>query len=104
MAWVYLIIASFGEIFGVMMIQLYLRKKTIYRLLLLVAVFSLGFVFLSLAMNDIDMGTAYAVWTGLGAAGAVLIGILFFREPADRKRLFFLSLIICGAVGLRLVG
>lgn len=104
MAWVYLVIASFGEIFGVMMIQLYLRKKTIYRLLLLVAVFSLGFVFLSLAMNDIDMGTAYAVWTGLGAAGAVLIGILFFREPADRKRLFFLSLIICGAVGLRLVG
>ena len=48
------------------------------------------------------MSTAYAIWTGLGAAGAVLGGILFFQEPAGSKRLLFLACIICGAVGLKL--
>lgn len=60
--------------------------------------------FLSLAMRDIQMSTAYAVWTGLGAAGAVLAGILIFKESASVKRIFFLSLIIVGAVGLKLFG
>lgn len=102
MAWFYLILASFGEIFGVMCINLFLRKKSFFRLLMLVVSFSFGFLFLSLAMRDIPMGTAYAVWTGLGAAGAVLIGIVFFREPAGWKRMLFLSMIIGGAVGLKL--
>ncbi|MBY0223540.1 multidrug efflux SMR transporter [Mammaliicoccus sciuri] len=104
MAWVYLAIASLGEIFGVISINYYLQKRTIKRLLLIVGVFSFGFVFLSLAMRDIQMSTAYAVWTGLGAAGAVLAGILIFKESASVKRIFFLSLIIVGAVGLKLFG
>src|SRR5690625_5997560 len=61
----------------------------------------LGFAFLSLAMRDIPLGTAYAIWTGLGAAGAVIMGILFFKESAGWKRLLFLSCIIAGAVGLK---
>lgn len=77
MAWVYLVIASFGEIFGVMSINFYIQKKSLPRLLLVVVTFGLGFVFLRLAMADIPLGTAYAVWTGLGAAGAVIMGILF---------------------------
>ena len=55
-------------------------------------------------MRDIPMGTAYAIWTGLGAAGAVLIGVLFFKESAGWKRLGFLTLIIAGAVGLKVFG
>jgi|SRR5699024_5502478 len=104
LAWVYLIIASFGEIFGVLCINLYLQKKSLSRLALLVLTFTFGFIFLSLAMQSIPMGTAYAVWTGLGAAGAVLIGILFFKEGANWKRLLFLACIISGAVGLKLFG
>lgn len=104
MAWIYLLIASFGEIFGVMSINYYLQKRSFARLLLIVVTFGFGFVFLSLAMRGIQMSTAYAVWTGFGAAGAVLMGILFFKEPADAKRLFFLALIIAGAAGLRLFG
>ncbi|GKV56371.1 QacE family quaternary ammonium compound efflux SMR transporter [Sporosarcina sp. NCCP-2222] len=104
MAWLYLIIASFGEIFGVYFINLFLQKKTLPRLILLAAVFSGGFFFLSLAMRVIPMGTAYAVWTGLGAAGAVTVGILFFNEPTGWKRMLFLMLIIGGAVGLKLFG
>ena len=72
MAWIYLVIASFGEIFGVMAIHLYIRRRTLRSLLLIVLSFSAGFYFLALAMKEIPLGTAYAVWTGLGAAGAVL--------------------------------
>ncbi|MCM3087109.1 multidrug efflux SMR transporter [Bhargavaea ginsengi] len=102
MAWVFLALASLGEIFGVMFINMYLADKKWWRLIPLVLSFGLGFVLLSLAMREIPMGTAYAIWTGLGAAGAVLIGILFFREPAGWKRLLFISFIIAGAAGLKL--
>lgn len=103
MAWIYLVIASFGEIFGVMFINLFFRKKTFVRLLMIVVTFATGFYFLSLAMKNIQLGTAYAIWTGLGAAGAVLMGIIFFKESADKKRILFLACIIAGAVGLKLI-
>ena len=103
MAWIYLVIASFGEIFGVMGINMYLRKKAFRWLLFIIVTFAGGFFFLSLAMQEIALGTAYAVWTGLGAAGAVLMGILFFKESAGWKRILFLCCIIVGAVGLRLI-
>ncbi|MUV39112.1 Multidrug resistance protein YkkD [Lentibacillus sp. JNUCC-1] len=103
MAWMYLVIASFGEIFGVMSINLYVRDKTLKRLGLVVLTFTMGFIFLSMAMRDIALGTAYAIWTGLGAAGAVIMGIIFFGESAGWKRIFFLGCIIAGAVGLKAV-
>ncbi|OUM88653.1 MAG: multidrug resistance protein SMR [Bacillus thermozeamaize] len=103
MAWVFLVLASLGEIFGVMSLNLYVRKKTFPRLALVGITFGLGFLFLSLAMREIPMSIAYAIWTGLGAAGAVLMGILFFREPSGWKRLLFLGCIIVGAAGLKLI-
>ncbi len=103
MAWVYLVIASFGEIFGVMCINLYLKHRSLFWLLMIVVSMGFGFLFLSMAMNDIPLGTAYAIWTGLGAAGAVVIGILFFKESAGWKRLLFLTCIIAGAVGLKVL-
>ena len=103
MAWLYLIIASFGEIFGVMFINLYVAEKRLLWLVSLIAVFTGGFFFLSLAMQHIALGTAYAIWTGLGAAGAVLVGVLFFNESANWKRMFFLACIITGAVGLKVL-
>ena len=56
---------------------------------------------LSLAMRSIEVGTAYAVWTGIGAAGVALIGILFLKEPAGAGRLMSLLLIVAGVAGLR---
>ncbi len=103
MAWIFLIIASLGEIFGVMCINLYVQRKTFFWLSMIVVSMGLGFLFLSLAMREITLGTAYAVWTGLGAAGAVLMGILFFKESAGWKRMLFLTCIIAGAVGLRIL-
>lgn len=103
MAWIYLIIASFGEIFGVMSINLFLQRRSYFWIVMLVVSMGLGFLFLSIAMQTIPLGTAYAVWTGLGATGAVLMGIIFFKEPANARRMFFLTCIIAGAVGLRLI-
>lgn len=103
MAWFYLFLASFGEIFGVASINMYLKKKSWGWLLALVIAFSLGFYFLSLAIRVIPLGTAYAVWTGLGATGAVIMGVIFFRESMSFLRVIFLTCIISGAVGLRLV-
>lgn len=104
MAWFYLFIASFGEIFGMASINLYIDQKNWQRLSLVVITFSFGFLFLGLAMNYIDLATSYAVWTGLGATGAVLMGVIFFNESINLLRILFLALIITGAVGLRIVG
>jgi quaternary ammonium compound-resistance protein SugE len=55
------------------------------------------------ATLTLPIGTAYAVWTGIGAVGTALVGILFFREPADLWRLLFLFTLIASIVGLRVV-
>ena len=59
--------------------------------------------FLSLAVKSIPLGTAYAVWTGIGAVGTALVGIAIFGEPATALRLLFLAVIVGGIVGLKLV-
>jgi len=62
-----------------------------------------SFGLLTLAIRQIPVGTAYAVWTGIGAFGTALVGILFFRESADFWRIFFLLLLIGSLVGLKFV-
>jgi quaternary ammonium compound-resistance protein SugE len=57
---------------------------------------------LLLAQRTIPMGTAYAVWTGIGAVGAFLLGLLLFGESATLARFFFVGLIVVGIVGLKL--
>jgi quaternary ammonium compound-resistance protein SugE len=55
------------------------------------------------ATQGLPIGTAYAVWTGIGAVGTVLLGIIFFKEPADFWRLFFISTLIGSIIGLKFV-
>ena len=55
------------------------------------------------ATETLPIGTAYAVWTGVGAVGTVLVGILFFKEPADFWRLFFITTLISSIIGLKVV-
>ncbi len=58
---------------------------------------------ISVGSNPIPIGTAYAVWTGIGAVGGVIVGILIFQEPATVWRLFFAGTLIASVVGLKLV-
>jgi quaternary ammonium compound-resistance protein SugE len=60
-------------------------------------------VLLALAVRTLPIGTAYAVWTGIGAAGTVILGIALFGEPATVLRLLFVGLIVAGIAGLKLV-
>lgn len=70
---------------------------------LTVAAMVISMVLLGLAARDLPIGTAYAVWTGIGAAGAFVLGIVLFREPATAARILCVSLIIAGIVGLKLL-
>jgi quaternary ammonium compound-resistance protein SugE len=55
------------------------------------------------ASQTLPIGTAYAVWTGIGAVGTVIVGIIFFKEPADFWRLFFITALIASIIGLKVV-
>lgn len=61
----------------------------------------ISMLLLYLATKTMPIGTAYAVWTGIGAAGTVIVGIMFFKEPSDFWRLFFLFTLIASIVGLK---
>ena len=61
-----------------------------------------SFYFLSLAVKTLPIGTAYAVWTGIGTVGAAILGMFLFDEPRDAVRVICILLIIAGIVGLKL--
>lgn len=63
----------------------------------------ISLVLLGKAVQDLPIGTAYAVWTGIGAVGTASLGIVLFDEPATTSRLIFISVIVFGIVGLHLV-
>ena len=104
-AWFYLIIAGVFEMgwpLGFKLSQV-TRFKIIF-IGLAVASMALSGFFLWLAQRDIPIGTAYAVWTGIGAAGTFLLGMVFFGDPVGTLRLLSFGLILVGVIGLRLGG
>lgn len=104
MAWILLILAGGFEAFGVAMLnQIHISKKMWIPLILFILGFSASLVLLSISMQSIPMGTAYAIWTGIGVVGGTLIGMFFYGESKDRKRIFYIGVILMAAIGLKLV-
>ncbi|MDG4595133.1 MAG: multidrug efflux SMR transporter [Candidatus Contendobacter sp.] len=103
MAWFYLLVAGLCEIAWPVGLKL---SQTPGRLALGVFIAVVGIatsgVFLGLAQRDIPIGTAYAVWTGIGAVGTFMVGILFYGDSANAWRLVSVGLIIAGIIGLKL--
>ncbi len=64
---------------------------------------SISFSLLSMSMKTIPLGTAYAIWTGIGAAGTAVIGMVFFKDPVSFGRIFFLLLLVGAIAGLKMV-
>jgi quaternary ammonium compound-resistance protein SugE len=62
---------------------------------------ALSFGLMSISLRSLPFGTAYAIWTGIGAAGSIIVGIAMFGEPMDAFRMLCLSLIVAGMIGLR---
>lgn len=104
MDWVYLVLAGLFEMAGVLMINKLHKNRNLISLVQLIAGFGLSFLFLSLAMKTLPMGTAYAVWTGIGASGGAILGIIFYGEPRNALRILFIAMVLGAAVGLKLVG
>ena len=101
MAWIYLIFGGFCE-FG---FTAFLKMSdNLTKPLPSIGFFilaSVSYLFLYLGMKTLPMGTAYAVWTGLGAFGTVIIGLVFFKEPITFCRIFFLGMLITSVIGLK---
>ena len=103
MAWVFLLVAGVLEVgwaYGLKVSEGF--SKPIPSVLTVIGMI-LSFLALSQAVRDLPLGTAYAIWTGIGAVGTVIVGILIFREPADLARMICVGLIIAGVIGLRVV-
>jgi len=103
MAWMALLIAGLCEMMGVFMISKYNTNKSIKNLGLLILSFVLSFAGLAYAMETLPMGTAYAIWTGIGAAGGALLGMLFFNESKDWKRIICIAFVLGAAIFLKLL-
>lgn len=103
MAWVFLVVAGLLEMFGVTMINRVNKYKNLQSYLLLLLGFGGSFIFLALAMESLPMGTAYAVWTGIGASGGAIMGMLLYGEAKDWRRILCIIMILGAAVGLKLI-
>ncbi|WP_313801862.1 multidrug efflux SMR transporter [Cytobacillus sp.] len=103
MAWISLILAGVFEMLGVAMINKFHKDRNLKSLGLLVIGFGASFVCLSYAMETLPMGTAYAIWTGIGASGGAVLGMLLYGESKDWKRLVFIAMVLGAAIGLKLV-
>jgi len=103
MNWLFLILAGIFEMIGVLLINKFNQTRSWQSLIQLIAGFGLSFVFLSLAMETLPMGTAYAVWTGIGASGGAILGMIFYNEPRSVMRIACIGLVLGAAVGLKLV-
>jgi quaternary ammonium compound-resistance protein SugE len=103
MAWMYLVIAGMAEIGWPLGLKL--SQTTIYKIpwvVFAIVSMSVSGVFLWLAQKSIPVGTAYAVWTGIGAVGTFVVGILLFKDSASFIRILSMTLIVIGLVGLKL--
>jgi quaternary ammonium compound-resistance protein SugE len=102
MAWIYLLVAALFEMGWAIGLKYTEGFSKLIPSVITIALVIASFVFLSIAVRDLPVGTAYAVWTGIGVVGVAVFGILVLKEPADLMRLGSISLIVAGAIGLRL--
>ena len=102
MAWVYVFVAGGFEVVWITGLKYTDGFTRLWPSVGTVAAIIMSMVCLALAVRIIPIGTAYAVWTGIGAAGAVVAGMVLFNEPRDVARLVFIALIVSGVVGLKL--
>lgn len=103
MGWIFVTFAAISEIIGVIGLKLFSTKKNIKTGSIFLGGFAMSFFLLYQAFGYLQLSIAYAVWIGIGTAGAVLINMIFFGESKSGSRIFSLILIIVGVTGLKLV-
>src|SRR5262245_37334183 len=103
MPWLYLIAAGIAEIAWATMMKYTDGFTKPWPTALTILAMVASFQLLALALKDLPMSTAYAVWVGIGAVGVAIVGMVFLGEPATTLKVLFLGLIVAGIVGLKLV-
>lgn len=103
MAWISLILAGLFEMSGVAMISKFHKERNWRSFILLILGFGASFLFLAYAMKTLPMGTTYAIWTGIGASGGAILGILLYGESKDWRRIICIAMVLGSAIGLKLV-
>ena len=101
MEWVYLIVAGGLEVFWSTCLKLSEGFSVLRFSILTVMGMIFSFLFLSQATKTLPLGTSYAIWTGIGALGAVIVGVLLFKESVSPLRLMFVALLLIGIIGLK---
>lgn len=101
MEWVYLLVAGGLEVFWSTCLKLSEGFSVLRFSILTVIGMVFSFLFLSQATKTLPLGTSYAIWTGIGALGAVIVGILLFKESVSPLRLMFVALLLIGIIGLK---
>lgn len=101
MSWVYLIVAGLLEIVWAIGMKYSAGFTRLWPSLITLAAAFASFYYLSLAVETLPVGTAYAIWTGIGAVGTSILGIVLFGEPTSPWRLLCIALIVAGILGLK---
>jgi quaternary ammonium compound-resistance protein SugE len=103
MEWVYLVTAGFFEVGWAMGLKYSQGFTKILPSVITVAGMVASFYFLSLSLKSLPLGNAYAIWTGIGTVGTVVLGIILFKEPINVMRMICIALIVIGIVGLKMI-
>jgi len=103
MAWIYLFLAGLSEIGWAVGLKYTEGFSRLVPSVLTLACMGVSIGLLGLALKELPLGTAYAIWTGIGTLGTAVLGIVLFRESGDPMRLVCIALIVAGIVGLKLV-
>lgn len=102
MAWFYLFIAGIFEVVWSTCLKYSHGFTNVMFTVLTFIGMGFSFWFLAHAVKSLPMGTAYAIWTGIGALGAVIVGVILFKESVTLVRLFFVAMLLTGIIGLKL--
>lgn len=103
LGWLFVFIAAASEIIGAAGLKLYSQRKNVRNGTLYIGGFGASFVFLYASFHYLQVSIAYAVWVGIGTAGAVLINMLLFGESKNLGRIISVLVIIVGVVGLKVL-
>lgn len=102
MPWLYLITAAVFEVVWAIGLKYTEGFRRLVPSVITLGAMYASFYFLSLAVKTLPIGTAYAVWTGIGATGTAILGMIFFNESRELLRIASIALIILGVIGLKL--
>ncbi|QXE17438.1 multidrug efflux SMR transporter [Clostridium sp. 001] len=103
MEWIYLITAGFFEVSWAIGLKYSQGLTKILPSILTIIGMIASFYFLSLSLKSLPLGNAYAIWTGIGTVGTIILGIILFKEPINVMRMICIVFIVLGIVGLKLI-